>query len=155
MPLPYTKLIHEKLSVILTFAFSAEPIESWLKKYFHGDFKFLYKTVNEIGSFNALSAFVELAAFLRLLDDADKLSSQNAGEIGITDFGRIVKKDGTVDRLNLRDMTNKIIHAKTWRWDVKNLEGPKLICVPNDPEGWAAAEVDISSLAAFCGTLAH
>src|SRR5262249_18287071 len=155
--LPYAKLIHEKLSVVLTFAYSLPPIEKAMQRTFHGEWKYLRKTVHEYGSENAVRACVELAAFLRLLDDAEDISGylkQNPSDNrGIGTFGRLFKPDGIEEPLFLRDMTNKIVHAKDWQWDLNLPEWPKLICMSDDPARWTKAEIEIQALAAFCGSL--
>jgi len=153
-PLPYTRLIHENLSIILTFAYSLRPIENVLDRGFRGEWKFLRKTIYEIGGQNAMRAAIELAAFLRLLDDAEKISSYIVGT-GMTDYGQVFKQDGTAEPLYLRDMTNKIVHATDWRWNINSPDQPKLVCISDDPDRWVKAEVDIERLAALCGLLMH
>ena len=55
----------------------------------------------------------------------------------------------------MRDLTNKIVHAKDWRWDVSVVGRPQLICISDEPERWATAEIEIEALAALCGSLIH
>ena len=116
------------------------------------------KTIYDIGSENAVRSCIELATYLRLLDDEEKLSvflRSTDYARGIGDFGCVKKQDGTTEPLYLRDMTNKIIHAKDWRWDVSIPDRPQLICISDEPERWATAEVRIEALAALCGSLIH
>lgn len=153
--LQYTKLIHGKLATVLTFAYSWANLKSVIDNRFKGDWKYLRKTVDGIAPENAIRAFIELAAYLRLLDDKDDLSGYLSQTGAARGFGRVVKKDGTEETLHLRDLTNKIVHAKEWKWDVSTADQPKLICVSNDPERWAIAEIDIEAFAAFCGQLMH
>jgi hypothetical protein len=158
MALQYTKLIHEKLSTVLTFAYSLAPVEKLLESRFKGEWKYLRKTIYDVGSENAVRSCIELATFLRLLDDEQNLSrylQQNPGDRGLPNLGRVTKQDGTIEPLYLRDMTNKIIHAKDWRWDVSIPDQPRLICISDDPERWFTAEIDIEALAALCGSLIH
>jgi hypothetical protein len=55
---------------------------------------------------------------------------------------------------SLRELTNKIIHAKDLSWDLSNEHAPKLICTASDDQKdkfkWIRAEVDIVNLAFFC-----
>lgn len=152
--LPYTKLIHEKLSTILTFAYSLGPIESMLDSRFSGEWKYLNKTVYVIGREKATQACIELAAFLRLLDGAEELSNWERARGGQL-FGCVIKQDGTSEPLYLRDMTNKIVHAKDWEWHVSIPDKPLLICKSDEPARWLKAEVEIEALAAFCARLMH
>jgi hypothetical protein len=152
--LPYTAIIHEKLSIILTFAYSWTSLHDVLDKKFKGEWKYLRKTIDGIAPERAVRAFVELASYLRLLDDKENLSESLASRPH-SELGRVVKQDGSEEPLYLRDLTNKIIHAKEWKWDVSIPDKPKLVCVSNDPKRWVAAEIEIEAVAAFCGELMH
>ena len=150
--LSYAPLIHRNLAIILAFAYSWANLHQLLNQEFKGEWRYLRKTIDEIGPERATQAFIELAAYMRLLDDQEDLSGylrQNHGG----QLGRVLKKDRSEEPLYLRDLTNKIIHAKEWKWDVSTPNDPKLICVSNDPDRWVAAEIEIRTLAAFCGML--
>jgi hypothetical protein len=154
LPLPYTKLIHERLSTVLTFAYSWAKLQQLLKERFPGEWKNLRKTIDTVSPENAIRAFIELAAYLRLLDDAEDWARDPLLENRT--FGRLLKQDGSETPLYLRDVTNKIMHAREWRWDVvSDPDRPKLVCVSDEPERWVGAEVDIETLAYFCGLLTH
>ncbi len=129
--LPYTKLIHEKLATVLTFAYSWAHLQSVLDNKFKGEWKYLRKTVDGIAPESAIRAFIELAAYLRLLDDKDDISGYLEQVDAGRGFGRVLKKDRTEETLYLRDLTNKIVHAKEGKWDVSTADRPKLICVSN------------------------
>jgi len=157
LPFPYAKLIHEKLSTILTFAYSHAPLEKMLDTKFKGEWKFLRKTIYGVGAERAILACIELATLMRLLDDAEKISDYlkqnpkpNRGS-----FGKVFKSAGAEEPLYLRDVTNKIIHAKDWKWDLDVPEQPKLICISDEPKRWKVAAIEIQKLAAFCGNLGH
>lgn len=147
--LPYTRLIHEKLSNVLTFAYSWATLDNMLDTKFKGEWKYLRKTIFDIGPENAVRAFIELAGYLRLLDDKDDLSGYLKQTGSARGFGRVLKKDGSEEPLFLRDLTNKIIHAKEWKWDVSTTDRPKAICISNNPDRWVSAEIDIQTFAAF------
>jgi hypothetical protein len=122
-----------------------------MERTFSGKWKFLRKTVYEIGSENAIRACIELAAFLRLLDDAENISGflklNPDRNRGVTDLGRVFRQDGSEAPLYFRQMTNKIVHTK----DLHLPEWPKLICVSDEPKRWTKAEIEIQSLAALVG----
>lgn len=158
--IPYTKLSHEKLSIIITFAYSLAKLRSILDNRFKGEWKYLRKTIEDVGSENSIRAFIELASYLRLLDDQKDLSgflarvNYSPGAEQLV-FGRVIKQDQPDEPLYLRDLTNKIIHAKNWKWDISNADNPKLICISKEPERWQTAEIDIEAVAGFCGGLMH
>jgi hypothetical protein len=64
-------------------------------------------------------------------------------------------KDGSARDLGLRDVPNKIIHASAVSWNLRSPDEPVLVCVGEDAEKWERAEVDIISLASYCGELMH
>jgi hypothetical protein len=151
-PLPFTTIIHENLAVVLTYAYSYKALRNDLLSKFEGEFKFLWKTVDDVATERATRAFVELATLLRLLHDRQKISDylrQTSGH----NFGRVIKDDPPDEPLYLRDLTNKIVHAADYMWDFENI--PKFVCISGDPKRWTAAEIDIERLAAFCGQLMH
>ena len=147
--LPYTVIIHEKLSTVLTFAYSYAHLHDVLINRFKGDREYLSKTIHKIAHDTAIRAFIELTSFLRLLDDKDDLSGYFE-QTGAPPLGLVTKQDGSREPLYLRDLTNNIMHAKVWNWDVSVQTRPKLICISNNPERWLTAEIDIEAFAAFC-----
>jgi hypothetical protein len=161
---PLTKIIHENLSVILTFAYSYRELQQMLDSRFRGEWKYLRKTINEVSGERATRACIELANILRILDDREKISQylEQTGKISRDfeqtesfNFGRVLKDRGLEEPLYLRDFTNKIIHAADWRWDFTAASDPKLVCLSHQPERWKAAEIQIEKLAGFCGQLMH
>jgi hypothetical protein len=70
-------------------------------------------------------------------------------------FGRLIMKDGSARDLGLRDVANKIIHASTVSWNLQSPDEPILNCVGEDAEKWERAEVNVVSLASYCGQLMH
>src|SRR5690349_5383677 len=153
LPLPFTTLIHENLAIVLTYAYSYKALQSDLLSTFQGEWKFLRKTIDELAPARATRAFVELASLLRLLDDREKISGY-LRQTGGHDFGRVIKDGAPDERLYLRDLTNKVVHAADYRWSFEGT-APKLICISSDPDRWKAAEINLAALAAFCGQLMH
>ena len=107
--LPMTHLVHENLSVIMAFAFSRKPLERFMER-FAGEWKYLPKALFEIADQKAEKACLELALFLRLVDDEQGISGYYR-QTGDRNFGRLILKNGQVDNLQLRDVCNKIIHV--------------------------------------------
>lgn len=100
-------------------------------------------------------AALELALFLRLLDDDENLSGfiKEHGFGAGADCGRLIRAGRADEPLSFRDVTNKIIHAARLEWDFSSIEDPKLICIGRERERWLKAEVRLNALAAFCGGL--
>jgi hypothetical protein len=149
---PLTHLIHENLSALVTFAFSRVPLESLRDNKFRGEWKYLDRALFTVSEQRAERACLELATFIRLLDDDENIADylrQTSGD----SFGRVLKKDQPDEPLYLRDMTNKIIHAHHLEWDFSIPDDPKVICISRKPERWLRAEVQVVALAAFCGQL--
>jgi hypothetical protein len=153
LPIKFAAIINEKLSVVLTYAFSHQPLQQMLIG-FKGEWKCLRKTVEKIPEEAAERACIELATMLRLLDDREGLADY-LKKTGGEDLGTVVQADGTRTPLYVRDLTNKVVHAADLRWDFSAPENPKLICVSNQPARWTFAEVEIVKLAALCGELMH
>ncbi len=149
---PVTQLIHENLSILVTFAFSRGPLETLRRSKFVGEWKYLDKALFTVSEQRAEKACIELATFIRLLDDDENIAEflrQTGGE----SFGRVTKKEQPDEALYLRDLTNKIIHAPRLEWNFSTLDDPKLICISRQPERWLTAEINIVALATFCGQL--
>jgi hypothetical protein len=151
-PLPLTQLVHENLSVVMTFAFSRGPLEQFLEKKFEGEWKYLRKFVFDISEARAIKGCIELAVYLRALDDEEKMSAwlrENSGR----SFGLVTGSDGSTQPLGLREVANKIIHAASFAWDFSTENRPLLMCAPRDNQRWRQANIDIVAVAAFCGGL--
>jgi hypothetical protein len=71
-------------------------------------------------------------------------------------YGRLHRLDGTVEPLPLREVLNKIIHAKSFEWDFGNPREPLIIChaAEADHLRWTRAEVFVNGFAAVCAALA-
>jgi hypothetical protein len=149
---PLTHLIHENLSILVTFAFSRAPLISLRDNKFRGEWKYLDRALFTVSEQRAEKACLELATFIRLLDDDENIA-EYLRQTGGHSFGRVLKKDQPDEPLYLRDLTNKIIHAHHLEWDLSTPDDPKLICISRQPERWLRAEIEVVALAAFCGQL--
>jgi hypothetical protein len=152
LSLPVSRLIRENVSVLMTFAFSRGPLQEWAAKSLQGEFKQWRETVFGLAEQRAEKACLELAIFLRYLDDEENLSDRYAGYSGIT-FGYLSHRDGKVTALDLRDVANKVIHALEFQWDLSRAVQPMLVCMPRDSEKWTRASVDVAALSVTCGSL--
>lgn len=154
LPLPLVRIVQENLSSVPMFVFFRRPLERLLEEKFIGEWKYLRKIVFEISEERAVKACIELAIFLRALDDEEEISAYLNKTSG-RHFGRVFETKGESSTpLKPREVTNKIIHASSFDWDFSNEDKSVLICHPRDRQRWHRAEVDIVALAAFCGELA-
>ena len=146
-PLSLTSLIHDSLATLMCFCLSREKTRQMLERTFQGEWKYLRKVVFDRAEQQATKAILELALFLRILDDNEGFSKREWKEI---DCGCLFNRDGTVSDISARQIANKIIHAKSYSWGEENQDGfkpgPILICHGRDEEKWEKAEIDI-----FCG----
>ncbi|NMB47991.1 hypothetical protein GYA13_00920 [Candidatus Kuenenbacteria bacterium] len=149
--LPLTKLIHENISIVMTFAFSQKPLENLLNTNFVGEWKYLRELLFEISELRANKACLELAMFIRILDDEKNISNYFE-KTNHPNFGRLIQSDKTEKELSIRDLANKIIHASKLTWDFSAKNKPILICESRD-EKWIKAKIDLVSLAAFGGEI--
>lgn len=151
-PLPLTRLIHENLSVVMTYAFSRGSLEGLIERNFAGEWKYLRKAIFEISEERAIKGCIELAMYLRALDDEEKMSAWiNANSGG--SFGQTICSDGSTKALAFREVANKIIHAAQFSWDISIENRPFLICAPRDNQRWREANIDIVAVAGFCGQM--
>jgi hypothetical protein len=149
---PLTHLIHENLSVLVTFAFSRTPLASLRENKFRGEWKYLDRALFTVSEQRAERACFELATFIRLLDDDENIADY-LRQTGSQSFGRVMKKEQPDEPLYLRDLTNKIIHAHHLEWDFSTPDEPKVVCISRQPDRWLKAELEVVALAGFCGRL--
>src|SRR5205807_4827729 len=137
----FTGLIHENLSIVITFAFSRSVLTEWVGTRFEGEWKYLRKFCFDISEARANRAILEFATQLRILDDKEALSEYLRETKHQSNFGKVIKPDGTEGALYLRDLTNKILHSSGIDWNVTDRDNPMLICHSADPSRWQRAEV--------------
>jgi hypothetical protein len=139
----------------MTFCFSRRALEQLVNTRFSGEWKYLRKGIFDVSESRAEKACLELALFLRMLDDEEGISKLLTDTNRDVRFGRLKLKDKQDRDLKLRDVANKIIHASALRWDLALEDKPILICESRDREKWERAEIDVISVAGFCGQLMH
>ena len=148
--LPFTTLLHDNFSVIITFAFSRPALVKCLNDRFKGEWKYLWKASYEIPEQRANRALLELALQLRLIDDKEKLSPYFKAT-NQHSLGTITKQDNEAEELHFRDLTNKILHSSGIEWGFDDPDNPVIICHSDEPEHWVRAEIPVLQLAALCG----
>jgi hypothetical protein len=154
-PLPLTRFLHENMATVITLVFSQAPIKRIINERFKGYWEYLEDFAFEVPCRNAIRACLEIALLIRLIDDTYEtprfVKKQHS-------FGVIHCAGGKTKPLNLRELTNKIIHAKDLSWDLSDENVPKLWCTAPEEQRishkWERAEVHIINLAAYCGMLA-
>jgi hypothetical protein len=152
--LPLSLLVHENLSIIMSFVYSRKPLSEMVERRFMGHWKYLEKALFEIAEKRAEKACMELALFLRMLDDQHKISSYHKATHYTPDCGKLIMKDGTEEILSFREVANKLIHSSRLEWEFsEHSEDPLLICHTRDEEKWVRAEINILGLASVCGGL--
>jgi hypothetical protein len=150
--LSLARLVHENLSIVMCFAYSRKPLSQMMEARFKGYWKYLEKALFEVSAERAEKACLELALFLRTLDDDEEISDYHKITRRIPACGSVYLKDGSSQKLTFREVTNKIIHASRLEWDFTSDE-PQLICIARTSEKWTKAEVDLVAFAAVCGQL--
>jgi hypothetical protein len=148
--LPLTRVLHENMATVITFAFSQGPIRRLIDEKFKGYWEYLEDFAFGVPERNATRARLEIAVLLRLIEEPPPYRKKWS-------FGVIYGTDGTTKSLSLKELTNKIIHADQLSWDLSDEKAPKLLCIAPDAQKekykWTKAEVDIVTLAAHCGTI--
>ena len=150
LSLPVARLVRENISVLMTYAFSKAPLQNLVEKTFAGDWKQFHETVFLLSEQRAEKACLELAIFLRYLDDDEDLNRYY--DRATFQFGRLEFQDGSTEELKLREVANKIIHAAGFEWDLSQPFKPKLVCISRETEKWIRARVDVVAVSAVCGS---
>ena len=81
-PIQLTRLVHENLSVVMSFAYSRRPLIELIERNFMGDWRYLEKAIFKIGEEKANRAITELALLMRILDDEEKITNLDK-QVGI------------------------------------------------------------------------
>ena len=151
--LPLARLVHENLSIVMCFAYSQKPLVEMIDSKFKGEWKYLNKALFEYSSERAEKACLELALFLRMVDDEWEISAYHAATKNVPNCGRLVMKDGSEKPLTFREVSNKVIHSSRLEWHLLKPPNPFLFCHSRDTEKWLRAEIDLIAFAAVCGQL--
>ena len=150
--LPLTTLVHENLSIVMDFCFSRKPIAELVEGHFRGEWKYLRKALFDMSERRAGKAALELAVFMRLLDDREDISGY-LNQVDTWTYGRLIFEDNSEQPLKMRDVANKIIHSSALEWNLSKVDDPILVCMSQKKDKWLRAEIEVVKLAAFCGGL--
>jgi molybdate-binding protein len=137
----------------MSFAYSQKPLKKVVENKFLGEWKYLHKALFEIPDERAKKACLELALFLRMLDDDEDITGYQEDSKSSPNCGKLVLKNGTDKNLTFREVANKVIHSSRIEWDFMTSEEPIFICYTRDEEKWVRAEVNIIAIAAVCSQL--
>lgn len=146
------RLIHKNFLRVVYFAYGTPRIYEVIDKQFRGYWKSLEKGIRTISELEADRALLELATHLRILDDGEQLSEWHK-ETGSLSLGVVTKSDGSEEELFFRDFTNKVIHAASFEWHLKD-DPPVIVCIGTNPDRWKSARIDITRLMFYTGQLA-
>jgi hypothetical protein len=147
-----SRLVHEHLGTIMSFAYSREPLQQLVRAKFLGEWKYLYKALFEIPEETVTRALMELGLYFRAIDDDENFTVLR----GDTSYGELVGADGSRTPLHAREVANKIIHADRYEWSTSNAD-PAVICIAGKDQlarfKWASASISLVALGALCGGL--
>jgi hypothetical protein len=151
LAIPITDIIKENLSLVMMFAFSRPSLKNFRRNHFAGGFPYTDEVLFKIPEQIATRAFLELALLFRTLDDQESVDDGSLG----AGFGVLYLKDGTMAPLNMRDVSNKVIHAQRHEWIFTDPLTPALraFAHPNTKEKWLRADINIKTFAVGCDML--
>lgn len=152
-----TAIVRENIGIVMTYAFSKKALEGFRSRH-HGDWGGLDHVVFELPERRANRACIELAVMLRALFEVASLEMLG-GELFKASWGTVYDKAGASHPLPFREVLNKIIHAKSMKWDFSQPDIPVVLCEASqqqsDQYGWTKAEIRIDTLGTACGILAE
>ena len=147
-----TRLIHDNLWIIVSYAFAQPVVADVVRLQFAGDWKYLKRSMDQYAEMRADRALLEMATQLRVLDDAHGLSDIYRKQKH-PPLGHVIQADDTRSDLHFRDLTNKAMHGTKYEWRLGGKD-PTIIVHSGQPDRWKYAEIDIIALMALVGGLA-
>jgi hypothetical protein len=159
-------IIHDNLGIVLTYAFSKPALDEYRGWLIGNRWHAADNVLFELPRQRATRAIIELAVMFRALDSVNEITKHDyvTGHPYVVHhdtgyiYGKLYSLDGEPEPLQLRDVPNKVIHAKSIDWDLSNSKKPLIIC--HAPEAdyplfkWTRAEVFVNAFAAVCAALA-
>lgn len=149
--LSFRNIINENLTSVLMFVYSYKNLTGQLDGR-RGGWEVLSKVIKELSSARAKRAVVELGILVRFLDDSNQIPDF-LKDLEETYLGFVVGGSESGKQLSLREVSNKIVHSREFKWDFKLPEKPKLVCISNQPQRWESAEIDILEFSLLCSIL--
>ena len=150
-PYELARNTQENFGTVLMFAFGRPAIGAVIDEQFRGGWEFLHKLV-EASERRADRALLEMAVQLRALDHLNDLSGLFQQQ-DKPPLGEVIQEDGSTTGLYFRDMTNKIMHAKGFRWERGDAKAPVIVCISNDAKRWKEARINVVTLMTYLGGL--
>jgi hypothetical protein len=153
-PYELTRNAQENFGTVLMFAFGRDAIGAVINERFQGGWKFLNKLVYETSERRADRALLEMAVQLRALDDLNDLNGEFQ-QLKSPALGKVVQGDGSTTELYFRDMTNKIMHAAGFSWELADPKAPTIVCLSINGERWKEAHISLVRLMHYMGGLMY
>jgi hypothetical protein len=150
-PYDLARNVQENFGTVLMFAFGRDAVGAVINEKFRGEWQFLNKLVYEVLERRADRALLEMAVQLRALDDLNDLSGMYQQQ-KMPPLGKVLQGDGSTTDLYFRDMTNKIMHAGGFSWELADAKAPKIVCLSNGTR-WKEAHVELVTLMMYLGGL--
>jgi hypothetical protein len=151
-PYELVRNAQENFGTVLMFAFGQPAVGSVINEKFKGEWKYLDKLVYELSEQRADRALLELAVQLRALDDINDLNASFQQQ-QMPPLGKVVQGDASETPLYFRDMTNKIMHAGGFSWELADVKDPTIVCLSNDGPRWKEAHIKLPMLMMYLGGL--
>ena len=151
-PYELARNAQENFATVLMFAFGQPAVGLVINEQFIGEWKFLNKLIYETSERRADRALLEMAVQLRALDDLNDLNSSYQHQ-KTPALGKVVQADGSETEMFFRDMTNKVMHANGFSWELADLKAPKIVCLSADGTRWKEGHIDLVTLMHYLGGL--
>jgi hypothetical protein len=151
-PYELVRNAQENFGTVLMFAFGRPAVGLVINEQFKGEWKPLNKLVYEVSERRADRALLEMAVQLRALDDLNDLNGGYQQQ-KMPPLGIVVQCDGSTTDLYFRDMTNKLMHAGGFSWELADLKDPTVVCLSKDGTRWKEAHIKLVTLMMYMGGL--
>ena len=151
-PYELARNAQENFGTVLMFAFGQPAAARGINERFQGEWKFLNKVVYEVSERRGDRALLEMAVQLRALDDLNDLNGSFQQQ-EMAPLGTVVQGDGSKTDLYFRDMTNKIMHAGGFSWELADVKAPIIVCLSNDGTRWKEAHISLVTVMTYLGGL--
>lgn len=145
--------ILDNFSTVLFYAAGHPPAVRLFDAHLQGEWEALRKVIWIDAEVRADRALHQMASQMRLLDDAIDVNRRLLEDDFVETLGTVTQADGTVTDLYFRDMTNKVMHAAKFEWDLDDPAKPIVLCLPRRKERWQKAELDIGGLMIAVGRM--
>jgi hypothetical protein len=155
-PPPSTQMVAiilENLATMMTYAFSLKALGAQYNDFAAntGQSTALMCAFFAVPRRRATRACFEFAAVFRALSEVATINARPGS------YGNLYDLNGQSEPLELRQLTNKIIHAERIEWDFNNPDEPLIVCHASPQQqasfDWTRAEIPVKYLAEACSSL--